>query len=327
MKVLSLVLAMLVVGWASVCAQDTTTVATDSAAVTNFRDTIAVKPDTSYWQKSFSGGINYNQASFSNWVGGGVNSIALGSVVAARALYERGRWSWDNVADLQYGVVRQGGLTRKSADQIFLVSTAGYKIAPNWDLFMSGTFNTFFAPGYRYDRLQPALERLKISNFFAPAQLAVAWGIAYRPNESFSIRISPFAPRFTFVTDNDVRVRELADGTFIRDPTATAYGVLPGRTVRTEWLALQLQAALNYNLTSTINLNARYQLYANYETLDAIDHRLDLILTAKLNRYLSTTFGLIALYDEDFSGRLQLQQTLGVGLIYNVSTFRKKADK
>ncbi|WP_338872727.1 DUF3078 domain-containing protein [Spirosoma sp. SC4-14] len=294
--------------------------------VTNFKDTIAVKPDTSYWQKSFNGGVNFNQASFSNWSGGGVNSIALGTVIAARALYEKGRTSWDNTADLQLGYVTQLGTTRKAADQIILISVLGHKIAPKWDLFVSGTFNTFFAPGYRYDNLPADRTRLKVSNFFAPAQFTFAAGIAYKPNDWFSLRMSPIAPRLTFVTDDAVRVRQLADGTYIADPTQVAFGVQPGKTTRTEWLAFQLQAVLNRNLTENISINTRYQLFTQYANLNNVNHRLDLILTAKVNRFISTTFGLIALYNKDFNASLQIQQTLAIGLVYNVSSFHKKKE-
>lgn len=291
---------------------------------TNFKDTVSVvRKDTSYWQKSFSGGINLNQASFSNWAGGGANSLAIGSVIAARGLYVKDKWSWDNTADLQLGYVTQRGVTRKASDQIFLNSVAGYKIGARTDAFLSGTFNSFFAPGYRYEALRATDTRLKVSGFFAPAQLTLAWGVAYKPVEWFSVRVSPFAPRLTFVTDNSVRVRNV-NGLFQYDPTATAYGVSAGKTVRTELLALQLQATVTRNLTENVSLNARYQLFANYKTLDAIDHRLDLILTAKVSRYLSTTLGVILLYDKDFIDALQVQQSLAIGLSYNVSTFRKK---
>lgn len=295
-------------------------------ATTNFKDTVVVKPDTSYWQKSFSGGINFNQASFSNWSGGGVNSIALGAVVAARAFYEKGKVSWDNTADLQLGYVTQLGNTRKAADQIMIISVLGQKIAPRWDLFLSGTFNTFFAPGFRYDKLPADQTRLKVSNFFAPAQFTFAAGIAYRPNDWFSLRMSPIAPRFTFLSDDGVRVRELADGTFVPDRTQVAYGVQPGKSSRTEWLAFQLQTVLNRNLTENVSLNARYQLFTEYARLNNINHRLDLLLTAKISRYLSTNFGLIALYNKDFSSELQIQQTLAIGLVYNISSFRVKKD-
>lgn len=277
--------------------------------------------DTSYWQKSFSGGINFNQASFSsNWAGGGVNSIALGGIIGARALYQKDRWSWDNVGDLQLGFVRQSGVQRKSADQLFINSVAGYKIAPKWDLFMSGTFNSFFAPGYKYGARSDGADLL-VSRFFSPAFLTFAWGLAYKPNDWFSLRLAPFAPRFTFVTDDAVRVRETTAGVFVQDITQAAYGVQPGKKVRQEWLAFQLQAELNKNLTENISLKARYQMFVNYETFDP-DHRLDLIVSAKINRYLSTSFGLTSVYDSDISGDIQLQQTLAVGLLYNVTTFK-----
>jgi len=302
----------------SVQAQDSTVV------TTNFKDTLAVKPDTSYWQKSFNGGVNFNQASFSNWTGGGVNSLALGAVVAARALYERDKWSWDNTADLQLGFVTQAGTTRKAADQIFLNSVVGRKISPKWDMFGSATFTSFFTAGYRYTDLAANENRFKVSNFLAPGQLTAAWGVAYKPNDWFAVRVSPFAPRFTFLADQSVRFTEGANKVLVRDPNAVAYGVEPGKSIRTEWLALQLQAALSRKLSENISINAKYLLFANYQTLDAIDHRIDILLTAKVSKYISTTFGLIALFDKDFTDSWQLQQTLGIGLIYNVSTFRKK---
>lgn len=303
-------------------------IAQDSTRVTtNFKDTIAIKLDTSYWQRSFSGGINFNQTSFSNWSGGGVNSIALGGVIAARALYEKGKTSWDNTADLQLGYVSQLGVTRKSADQIIIISVLGHQIAPKWDVFISGTFNTYFAPGYRYDKLPTDQTRLRVSNFFSPAQLTIAAGIAYKPTDWFALRMSPIAPRFTFLSDQTVRVRQDATtGLYVPDPTQTVYGVEPGKSSRTEWLAFQLQAALNRNLTENISINARYQLFTEYSHFDNINHRLDLLLTAKINRYLNTTFGLIALYNKDFSSELQIQQTLAIGLVYNLSTFRKKKE-
>ncbi len=301
--------------------------AQDSIRVTkNFEDVVAVKPDTSYWQRSFSGGVNVNQASFSNWSGGGVNSLAIGGAISARALYEKEKTSWDNTADLQLGYVTQLGNTRKAADQIIVISVLGHKIAPKWDVFVSGTFNTFFAAGYRYDQLPADQIRLRVSNFFAPAQLTLSTGIAYKPNDWFSLRMSPIAPRFTFLADQGVRVRQLANGTYVPDATQKAYGVDPGKSVRTEWLAFQLQAALNKNLTDNISLNTRYQLFSEYTQLDNINHRLDFLLTAKAGRYLSTTLGLILLYNKDFSPDLQLQQTLAIGLVYNLSSFRKKRD-
>lgn len=301
-------------------------IAQDTTVVKNFKDTLVVKVkfDTTYWQRSFSGGINLNQASFSNWSGGGINSLALGSTIAARALYMKGQWSWDNTGDFQLGYVTQEGVRRKSSDQILITSVVGLKASPVLDYFFSSTFSSYFAPGYQYNNLLPEQTQLKISNFLSPGQLSLAWGLAYKPQTWLSVRLSPFSPRLTFLLDNSVRNRYQGDTLYVRDPTATVYGVRPGRRVRTEWLALQLQATLSKNISENININAKYLMYANYQTLNAIDHRIDLTVTAKVTRYISTTLGIIALLDKDYSSALQLQQTLAIGLLYNVSTFKDK---
>lgn len=300
----------------------------DSVQVnTNFKTRVVKKPDTTYWQRSFVGNLNFNQASFSNWSGGGTNSIALGGVITARALYQRRAISWDNTADLQLGYSRQAGSTLKTGDQIVLISVVGVKVAPKWDIIGWGYFNTFFAPGFRYDMLPADQTRLQISNFLTPAQLTLALGVSYKPTTWFAIRMSPFAPRLTYVADQTVRVRQDAAGLYRPDPTATVYGVPPGQNLRGQVAAFQLQAVLNRDLTENISLNARYQFFSEYARLNYAVHRLDLTFTAKVNRYLSTTFNLIGLYDRDFSDKLQLQQTLALGLVYNASTFRPAKKK
>lgn len=295
--------------------------AQDSTGFSPTKDSSRVIKDTTYWQRSFNGGINFNQTSFSNWSGGGVNSISLGTLINARALYLRNKWSWDNTADFQLGYVIQRNDTRKSADLIMLNSAVGYKFGPRWSFSGSLAFNSFFAPGYRYDSTN--LARLRVSNFLSPALLTLALGVSYTPATWFSLQMNPFAPRLTSLTDNSVRIARV-DSIYVPDANAVVYGVPPGRSVRLEWLAFQLHTVIDRNLTETIKLNARYQLYANYLILSAIDHRLDLTLTAKVAKFLSFTFGFIAFYDRDFSNRLQVQQTLALSLMHNTSTFRKK---
>jgi hypothetical protein len=294
----------------------------DSVQVkTNFK-TVVRKSDTTYWQRSFVGNLNFNQASFSNWSGGGTNSIALGGVITARALYQRGRMSWDNTADLQLGYSRQAGLTLKTSDQVVLISVLGVKVASKWDLIGSAYLSTFFAPGYRYDNLPADRVRLRIANFLTPAQLTLALGISYKPTTWFAVRMSPFAPRLTYIADQGVRVRQDSSGLYVPDPTAAIYGVPPGQNLRGQVLAFQIQTVFNRSLTENIALSTRYQFFSEYARLRNAVHRLDLTFTAKINRYLSTTFNLIGLYDRDFSDKLQIQQTLALGLVYNVSNFR-----
>ena len=152
-----------------------------------------------------------------------------------------------------------------------------------------------------------------ISRFMAPGFLTFAYGFEYKPAQYFYVRLSPFSPRFTFVTDRNL---------YLTVPDN--YGVPIGKTVRQEWLSMQVLADYNRNLTQTLSLKARYQLFANLETLafNTIDHRLDLALTSKVTRYINVSLTGILLYDRDQDTDVQLSQSLALGLAYTLDRAR-----
>lgn len=260
------------------------------------------------WTSEFSAGLNFNQAAFSgNWKAGGINSVAFSSIVAGRANYVKDRFTWDNELELLFGIVNnEGEGMRKSNDRIFLDSKAGYKLSENWGTYFSLNFLTQFADGYNYNEDGT---RTLISGFMSPAFLTSSFGFEYKPNQEFALRIGPFSPRFTFVTNENLYL------TFPEN-----YGVPIGQTIRTEWLALQIFATYDKNITETLNLKSRYQLFANYETLSwkSIDHRLDLTLTAKITNLINVTFTSINLYDLDQDPGIQYSQGLALGILYKV---------
>ncbi|MDN3204606.1 DUF3078 domain-containing protein [Algoriphagus sediminis] len=268
------------------------------------------KQDTTYWLKETSGGINLNQASFSgNWTGGGVNSIALGTYFFARRNYKKDKWSWDNTLDLLYGVVRnQGEDVRKSNDRIFLDSKVGLAINSKWNYFVSLNFLSQFAPGYDFSDN----DRTLISKFMNPAYLTTAIGVEYKPNDEFSLRISPFSPRWTFVTDTEL---------YLNVPEN--YGVEIGETVRTEAAAFSLLLDWNKKLSENVTFVTRYQMYANYQNFafNAIDHRLDLALTAKVSDLINVSLTSLMIYDLDQDNAIQFSQGLALGIAFKRSTF------
>jgi len=276
-------------------------------------DPSLVKKDTSYWLKEIGGGINFNQASFSgNWTGGGVNSIALGMYLQGRANYARQKWTWDNTMDFIYGIVKnQGEETRKSNDRIFLDSKVGFKINSKWNYFFSANFLSQFAPGYDFS----GPEKRLISKFANPAFLTTGLGVEYKPNSEFSLRISPFSPRWTFVTDTEL-YREVPSN----------YGVEIGKKVRQEWLAFSLMADWNKKLAENLGLLVRYQMFTNYETLafKTIDHRLDLGLTAKVTNLINVSLTSLSLYDIDQDEKIQFSQGLALGIAFKRGNFPEK---
>jgi hypothetical protein len=268
---------------------------------------VAIK-DTTYWISDFSVGLNFNQAAFSgNWKAGGVNSIAFGSILNGSAKYAKEKWSWDSQLELIYGLVKNEGQEfRKSNDRIFLDSKVGYKITEKWGYFTSLNFITQFSQGFNFTQDDPVL----ISSFFSPAFLTTGFGFEYKPNEEFALRLAPFSPRFTFVTD-----------TTIINNVPENYGVPAGQTMRAEWLAFQLFATWNKKFSENLTLNSRYQMFANLETLGfkTIDHRLDFTIIAKVSRYVDVTFTSINVYDIDMDPGIQYSQALALGILYKVS--------
>ena len=267
--------------------------------------------DTTYWRNSFSGGANVNQASFSdNWKSGGENSIALGLFANGKFNYLKDKVSWDNEIQLKYGLLKNAGQDfRKSQDLIFLDSKYGYKISSDWNLFLSGNFITQFAPGYQYAEDEDE-EDVLISNFMAPGYLTFALGFEYKPEPWFSLRLSPVAPKFTFLSDEAVAMNE-------------RYGVPEGDKVRMEWLAAMVQADFEKDIATNLNLKVSYIAYANYKdfAFKTVDHRLNTILTAKVNRFINMNLTGTLLYDYDQDPDVQLSQGLALGVLFNVQNF------
>ncbi|HYG19880.1 MAG TPA: DUF3078 domain-containing protein [Ohtaekwangia sp.] len=286
--------------------------------ITTIVDAQIVRPDTlSHWKKKLVFNLNVNQASFSsNWKSGGINSIGLNSLFNYKANYAKDLNSWDNEIDLGFGFVNNSGQGyRKTVDRIFLDTKYGYKISDHWHLFSSLNFLSQFSKGYNYVTDDTGEEQaMMISDFLAPAFITAALGFEYKPVEYFTVRISPFAPRLTIVKDPT---------RFTETVGPQPYGVDSTKTTRFEWLSFQLMADFNKDIAENLNLKWRYVMYANYETLafKTIDHRLDLMFNAKVNRFISVGLGGMLIYDYDQDSGVQLSQSLTIGFAYSFQNY------
>jgi len=272
---------------------------------------VKAQQDTT-WRYSLKTGINFNQTSFSdNWAGGGVGAVSLSSFLFTTALYEKNKSTWRNDLQLQYGIINTRDQdSRKTIDRIFFDSKYGYDISKNWDIYTSISFLTQFAPGYQFNDDDT---RDQISDFMAPAFLTSSWGLEYKPNDWFWLRLGPFSPRLTFVTD-----------TTIYQNIPENYGVPIGEKVRYEWLAFQMTAEIDKDLNENLNIKARYNLFANYDefAMKRIDHFLEVLATSQVTKFIDVSLGINLIYDIDQDDGLQLSQLLGVGLLYKVGTLK-----
>ncbi len=280
--------------------------------VLNF-EPVAIKPITidakiNYWKTKTTVGLNINQAAFSgNWKGGGVNSLALGGLINYKAEYNRESYSYISELILQYGKIKnKNQLQKKTNDRIYWDNKAAIQLAKNWYFFGSLNFESQFDNGFSYSRnAQGDEKQTLISKFMSPGYLTESLGFEYRPNKVFSTRIGTGTARQTFVLDTNIYKNNKNN-----------FGLKRGQTFRNE---LAFQVVTNYEkeiFTNTL-LKARYAMFVPYDNFGHIDHRLDVELRAKINRYMNVSLTGVGLFDKDTDKKIQANQTLAMGIMFS----------
>src|SRR5579859_2494903 len=201
------------------------------------------------WKTGGLYNLNFNQAALSNWSAGGDNSsLSLSTLLSLYAFYTNGRHSWDNSLDLAYGMVNTTSLgTRKSDDRIDLVSKYGYDLGKKWYLTSLFNFRSQFSKGYDYPS---ATTRVLTSDFMAPAYILLSLGFDYKPNDNFSVFISPATARWVIVNNDSLA-------------HVGAFGVDSGKHSRFMFGAF---VSINYtaNISKTAVYKTKLDLFSNY---------------------------------------------------------------
>jgi hypothetical protein len=267
------------------------------------------------WRNAIQTGININQTSLSdNWKGGGSNSLALGTFINAKAVAETKDISFVNELQAVYGLARiEDQEFRKNRDRIFADTKFGWKFSGKWELFASVNYMSQFDRGYLFYSDSIGVEhRTLTSRFMSPGYLTSSVGVEYKPAEYFWIRFGTGTIRQTFVLD-----------TTIYHAVEQNYGVPVGKRMRNE-AAFQFIANFDKEIMKNTILKARLMSFANYETLKAIDTRLDISFIAKINKFINVNLTGTVLYDQDMDYKIQYTQALALGILFNYTEFKEK---
>jgi hypothetical protein len=265
---------------------------------------------TKIWKIDGNTSINFSQVSLTNWAEGGDGSFSGTFLFNINANKKKNKHYWDNNFALEYGLVKSEseGL-KKSVDRINLSSKYGYELSKKWFLSALYDYKTQMSDGYNYPN-----DSDYISRFMAPGYMNLALGFDYKPNDNFSLILSPTSTKFTFVLD-----KYLSD--------QGSFGVDPGDQFRSEFGAYIKMVYLKKELISNVDFETKLDLFSNYlDNPQNVDVNWDLKLDMKINKYLSAKFGTSMRYDDNIDyidgdgvkhgPRLQLKQFLGVGLSF-----------
>ncbi|MET3113053.1 hypothetical protein AAKU52_000774 [Pedobacter sp. CG_S7] len=266
-----------------------------------------VSAKINYWNTKTSIGINLNQAAFSNnWSGGGVNSMAIAGIINYKTEYRKEDFSYAQEVILNYGKVKnRDQLEKKTVDRIYWDHKVAVQLSKNWYLFGSVNFESQFDKGFSYSRPNNGNEvAALLSRFMSPGYLTESFGFEYKPNKFFSTRIGTGTARQTFVLD-----------TAIHNDKNKNFGVPIGSQIRNE-LAFQVVTNYDKDIFKNINLKMKYMMFVPYDDIGFTNHRLDVALTAKVNRFMNTSITGVGLYDKNTSSQIQGSQTLSLGLVF-----------
>jgi len=286
------------------------------------------RPDTLMgWNTGGVAALGITQTSFTNWSGGGQNSLAGNALFSVFVNYKDSFNTWDNSLDLAYGLIKQGkeGDVLKTDDKIDLLSKYGRVAFGNWYYAAMGNFKTQFAPGYNYPD-----DTTLVSDFLSPAYILVAAGLDYKPDNTFSLFIAPVTAKFTLVNNEELANR----GAFGVEPAvldSNGLVVTPGETFRSE-MGGYVRAHRQRDVVENVTVNTKLDLFSNYlENFGNIDVNWEVLLALKVNRFLTATLSTQLLYDDDVhtvidennngipevdGPRIQFKEVLGVGFNY-----------
>ncbi len=313
-----------------VAAQDASVKALKTTANTSTSTDTTKKPNARGWTKGLILSLNLTQVGNSNWVAAGGDKFSLSTAASINAYASRkwGKKIWDNILDVNYGLVKTTTLgTRKINDRIDFISKLGYTPEhwKNLRLSLLGQLRSQLTNGYEYDYFGTTAKR-RNSGFFAPAYIVVAPGLEWTPKPWLTVFGSPVGTRWTIVS-NDPYSYVSPDGIFngnVETPLATLYGVNPVKKTKAEFGAF-ITASLRRDIFKNVTYISKLDLYSNYL---AKPENIDVFWTnqfkCSIGKFIQVSYAIDMLYDDNVKNPqapehaigLQVLSTLGVGFAF-----------
>lgn len=279
------------------------------------------------WNIGGNGSFGVTQTYLNNWKAGGNSAFSILTVLKGYANYGDDKVKWENSAEIRNGWVRQGGSvnqTQKNDDKLELISRFGISAFKKWYYSSEVDFTTQFFKGYNYpDKTNP------ISAFMAPSKTLFKLGLDYKPNNKFSLFISPLTAKNVFVRD-----------TAMIDQTK--FGVAADK--RSFWEpGLSTDLSYKFNVSPQINVETKYKMFINYlDPIKKIDLDWENTMVARLTDRINMTVMLHWLYDSNvtfptgknnadgtpiYKSKLQTRELMTIGFSYKLDRHLYKRKK
>lgn len=264
------------------------------------------------WRRALTGQLSFSQAAYRHWQEGGLDALALTAGTRGRFARLIGPLKQTHDARLAFGVLKQDTLdVRKAVDVIRYAFDLQYTGTGAFRPTFATEIRTQFAAGFDYDPAPedyPSLDvvpgqRLKVSDFFAPAVWTQSLGVTYDPDRWFIVRLG-LGTKETFVLIDRLR---------------PVHGNAPDEAVRLQ-AGIEALAEAERELFENVLWTSRLGLFQAFTQFDsaAPDLVFENLLQLKVNDWLSTNLEVVTLYDEDTIDEIQLKEVLSIGVAVSI---------
>jgi hypothetical protein len=238
-----------------------------------------------YWKYRKESSFILSQASLTNWVKGGENSISTSIDITGYADYNNMplKLSSNNFIRLNLGFLKSGDIPlRKNLDLLETNSKLNHKAFGKFDFSAILLFKTQVAPGYDFSSEPSVL----VSKFMNPAILIVGLGLDYQPNKTTSLNFSPLSYKGTFITDT-------------AHIDQTKYGIPKNRKSLNE-PGVSFMITNEWKPLKTVSVINRLQLFTNYiHNPQNVDVDWEMIGVANLNWFTDVRLDTHLIFDDD----------------------------
>lgn len=280
-----------------------------------------------FWTEDNKISFQISEVGFSNWNGGGANSISALIGIDVERSYKDKNFKWDNLLIARAGANKQSEQEiRKTEDQLEIDSKAGFKFRKNTNWYYLGriNFKTQFFNGFNFPNTSDI-----ISQFMAPGYLLSGFGVEHKiKDKNFYMYLSPITYKSTFVLDQDL-ANEGAFG--VKEAIRDEDGMIlkEGEKLRIE-TGILINNEYKRELFENVNMESRLSLYTDYiNNFGNIDVDWEVNFSFGVNDFIKATFGSHIRYDDDVKirieqengdvvqggSRVQWKQQLGVGVL------------
>lgn len=142
-----------------------------------------------------------------------------------------------------------------------------------------------------------------IANFLSPGYFTISLGLDYKPKNNISLYLSPIAGQWIYVRDT-ARV----------DPTR--YGVEKGKRYRSD-AGAKVELRNEHEFFKFLKIDNRLIIFSSYyEKPEYITVDWRLSLDFKINYFMKTSVYMNAIYDQNYSKKIQFKETLNLGIYF-----------